>query len=265
MDYFQQRRKALGLSQAELARRCGVTRQRISAIVQGRELAEESLAKSLELHLGTEGLPRQRQILPRSVLRRLNRPRPFDLPAVNQDGWHRMERHYRDQIDILGLEPAALLWMQTNFTADSGVEGVGLCSLAATGAERVWASPTESGYRGHGVVDRNGQPLGERLLPALYWKTSEFEVVFWPQLGLQNARGTFRVDLLSLIRVSGRTFWRPIEINGPLHREEQDEYRSRLLGVKPICIRDSLVRDLRLPELLRREILALGDAAHGEG
>ena len=90
-------------------------------------------------------------------------------------------------------------------------------------------------------------------------------MVLWPQVGLQNARSNFRVDLLALIRVCARTFWRVIEINGPLHRKEDDEYRARLLEVEPICMRDSLVKDLMLPECLRAAFIALGASAIGQG
>ena len=133
MDYFQQRRKALGLSQAELARRCGVSEQRISEIARGQALPKEWLAERLELHLETEGLPRRCEVLSPTVLHRLNPPRPFELPAVNCEGWQRMERHYRDQIDTLGLDVAAMIWMQSNFTADSGVEGVGAGAASGLG------------------------------------------------------------------------------------------------------------------------------------
>lgn len=252
MSYFYQRRKDLGLSQPLLATDTGLSERRISDFECGRALPTLDQARALEKALRTAGLPHQGEILSAAAIRRLVRGKPFELPPVNAESWQRMDRFYREQVESLNLSDADRLWISTNFSADSGVDGVGVCSLVASGAKKIWSSPTECCYRGHGVVDRNGMALGERLLPALHWITKEFEAVLWPQVGLQNARSSYRVDYLVLIRIGKRLFWRIVEVDGPHHNQERDDYRSRLLQASPIRIPDRVVKDLQLPAALAK-------------
>lgn len=257
MDNFRKRRDDLGYSQPKLAEVADLSAQRICDFEVGRALPTTDQARRLETTLGIVGLPHQGEVLSERVVKRLSRARPFELPAVNAESWQRMERYYRNQLDALHVSEGDRQWIIRNLWADSGVDGLGVFSLVAAGARRCWGSPPGFGYRGHGVVDRNGQALGERLLPALHWVTEEFESVIWPQASLQNARGSYRVDYLALVKRVRRTFWRVAEVDGPLHDQDRDEYRSRLLQVTPFRVRDIDVIDLRFPEMLAKYFCGL--------
>lgn len=256
------RRKLLGLTQLQLAELCSVSRQCISDIELGRYLATPQMAGHLKSHLEYPALSDYSQVLTQRQIEQLAHLRPFELPPVNREPWQRMHRVHGKLLSWIGLPEDVQQWIEDHLSCDSGSEGVGIFSTAGAGAVGAWASPSQCGYRFHCVLDSLGVPLGERLLPCLFWEHPEFKCLYWPQAHLMNAYGTYWPDGLLLVRNVWGRFWQALEQEGPMHdatpRRKWDIEREGRMGLGCIRIPTSAVLALRMPEILVEEFRKLG-------
>lgn len=265
MQHITQRRNELDLSQAELVLSCGSSRQCLSDIENGHHLPTPEMATALRVKLKHEGIPDSSQILSQRRISGLVKLRPFDLPPVDQEPWQRMHRAYPRQVGALRLSTATLSWLCSNLPSETAVEGLRLCSVAARGAQGVFANPHHLGYRDSCLLDQHGRALGERLLPALHWQEPDFEVILWPQPRLLGSYGTFRPDGLLFLKVGRGRYWRGEEMDGPVHEREErrawDKERERLVGLNFLRFSSQQVLRLEYPDLLATAIRALRPAA----
>lgn len=254
MSWIRKRRIELGLSQDRLAEITGIESRRLSDLEGGLCLPQPECALALGRALQVEGgVPHASQVLSRDVLRRMTRPRPFEFPTVNAEPWQRMGRRFGWLVGRIRIDPEVAAWIQRCLECNSGQEGLSLLQLGAAGARPVIASAHACGYRGHGILDAQGNALGERMQPALHWVQPELECVLWPQITLING---LRVDLLVLLRVGReRSRWVVAEVDGPHHNAAQDALRDKWVGIPVFRVSNREVLGLGYAEALRQKFL----------
>jgi transcriptional regulator with XRE-family HTH domain len=254
MEFLRRRRLELGLSQAELAQRSGVARQRIAEIEGGLVLPGADQAEALEEVLGCQGLATSCQILSQKWLGRQGRRRPFEAPEVNQDPWLRAERYWAYPMRRIPVR--ILAWMKHFFLCDEASECYGWVQLAMVGARPRLGNPHQAGFRNLPLVDGKGQALGERMLPCLHWKEQGFECILWPQVRVRPLAVTYRLDSLLFLRKKRATHWLYLELDGRGHDEAHDLYRHRELKLDAIRVPAEEVKRARLVGVLRSALLA---------
>lgn len=257
MEILRTQRRHLKLSLTRLSALTGIPRQTLGDLEAGRylpgPLEAERLARTLQLPC----LPDPTQTLSQRSLRRLHPCQPWQLPPVDVGPWERLKSDCAGLLRRLCLPEQVMNWMELCLPTDSLYEALALCTLAAEGAQGVFANPHACGYRYHAVVDRLGRPLGERLLAGLLWKPGARECLLWPQVSIASPRGNHRLDMLVLFQGC----WLDVEVDGRQHQPELDEFRRRLIGLPEIRVTTHEVRALRFAERLA-EGLVLHSGRH---
>lgn len=142
--------------------------------------------------------------------------RLFDFPPVSDDVWRRALEDWEYPISRLGLPKRLPGWMRSHLGPESTFEAYTLLHLAALeGASQV-SNPHALGFRHLPIVDRDGQVLGERLLPGLTGRVEGVPFWVWPQVSFRVGRAPYRVDGLVLFRPPARgSVWATKEVDGP--------------------------------------------------
>lgn len=251
MHIIKQRRKQLNdLTLAELSSRTGVPKQTLSDIESGLYLPSPEVARKIEQALQIQGLPDSSQILSEREIKSHYRARPFPVKPVDQRCWGVLEARLQVQLRKLKLQQNLIEWLKRVVPADSLAECLAHCSLLHAGAERVFVNPHRLGFRHRPILNSEGLALAEELLPAFRLKIKGKPCLLWPQVTLLTGVGQFRLDYLAFYRGQ----WFNVEIDGPGHNREDDEYRRGVLGLPEIRISHQTVMALHFPAALSREL-----------
>lgn len=247
-------------SQQHLAHQLGISVKRLSELETGLALPKPGLASEIERIFSVQGIATSQEILSERAMRRLARTRRFQFEKVTAEPWRRAETYYTNALREMKAPPQVVAWMKRHLPSDAASEILCYCEAAANGAKPLFANPHQCGFRDLCIVDRWGAALGERLLPALSWKSTDLECILWPQVDFHCGR---RVDFLVIVRISGKSIWCVVEIDGPSHTEEADVFRKKLLRVDVVSISTNDVKGRRFLKRLAEEmrLLALGDKA----
>ena len=235
----------MNLAQAEVARRCGMSRQRLCLIEGGRALPTQKQAVLLAGALGLGAVPCVEDI--RSD-KKVGRLRPYTFDPVNQERWNSAgkfwERLFRK------LPAGRLAWMRNMLRVDSAIEALAWILLALAGATPFVGNPHQWGFRLHPLVDGLGLCLGERVLPGLHYEKDGVAFWLWPQVNLRPKDVTFRVDALMLFIEGDKCRWLIVEIDGDGHVSINDLFRQEQLKMGEVRILGDDIKARRMLELL---------------
>jgi len=241
-----------GWNLSQLGRATGLDRRYLADLERGVTLATPQVRELLSQH-GLTALPCTTEVLRKKDLRALPL-RPYEYPQYNLEAWDRAAASkpglYRR------IDPKCLAWLRRFVRADSILECDLWVRLLLAGGTRRWANPHECGYRNLPVVDDLGDALGERKLPCIHLKRNGLEVIIWPQVWLRPGKFTFRVDAL-VLRILPTPHWGALEVDGPGHDFEKDDFRSEQLGQDTIRLNKSDIQNPELVEVVIQRILGL--------
>lgn len=241
-------------SQQHLAEQLGISVKRLSELETGLSLPKPALASDIERIFSVQGIATSQEVLSERAVRRLVRTRRFQFEKVTPEPWRRAETYYSSALRQLHAPPKIVAWMKRHLPSDAASEILCYCEAAANGAKPLFGNPHQCGFRDLCIVDAWGAALGERVLPALTWKTSDLECILWPQVEFHCGR---RVDFLVLLRISGKSIWCVVEIDGPSHTEEANLFRKKLLRIDVISISTDDVKARRFLKRLSEEFRLL--------
>lgn len=245
---LRQMREALNLSQQQMARRFGVSRQRWCDLEVGVRLPSCELARQLEAALPPEPCPCVGDTLTFAQQRQLVSPRRYEISPVNVEKWLKAKESWAYPISQLQLGPRMRQWMESTFHLDSSVEAYGWYQLATLKARPLLHNPHELGFRAHPIVDNLGRALGERRLPGLYGQHDGLHFLVWPQVNLRPPNSpTLRPDGLVWLRKGRKCAWSILEFDGRGHNADNDAYRDSVLRLPPIRFdEDQHIRTLQV-------------------
>lgn len=241
-------RKARGLSQSELAARCGIGRERLSNFERGmRRPAPDHLTRlatalgieESELVRNTDWLPPEEREMLKRASARVSReffrpyvyvpPRDRDMSTQLRKAMTKYTELTRSLFSLIRKRPDgnASLRVLSTVVAGSALEVIVHLLLLAMGSI-VWVAPEPLGFRRHPVVDpRTREGVGSRDVPAYRVDLGGLRCLFIPQVGLACRRATWRVDFLcAVIDPQGAVFWLYVEIDGEGHDGSSDAFRS---------------------------------------
>lgn len=249
---IEELRKREGWSVSQLGRATGIDRRLLTDLQRGVALATPKTLELLQLH-GITGLASESQVLRKKELRGLML-RPFEAINCNQEAWDRFAQSYSKL--FAKVDTYSQAWLRNYVRADSALECYLWVKLLLAGGKLRLASPHACGFRKLPVVDELGDALGERSLPCIHWKHGSLEVVIWPQVSLRPDKWTFRVDGL-ILRVSPNPRWGPLEVDGPGHSHEKDDFRSSQLLQNTIRLTKADLQSPTFIEDLVQRLLAM--------
>lgn len=251
MDFLRARRVALGWSQAEVAKRCGVTRSRVSEFEAGERVPSPeqltALCAALGLPIGL-ALP---DLAPK-VYRSMRTSTPTALLTDCREAWERVVKTYAAELECLRCTPD-LGVLARAVKIDSALEGLALWQLIARGAVLCAANPHLLGFGPHPVLQADLSALGPRRLPCLLWQGSFWRMIVWPQVTLRVGTYSYRLDALVLLQGGGKKVWGYYEIDGSGHNPAWDRQREERLDLPFVRFTQAQVEGLRFPELLEAE------------
>lgn len=247
-------RRARGWTQSHLAQLLGISRFHLIRLEAGMVLPSPELAERMEGLLESRPLVCSADLVPTHRMGL----RLFDFPPVSDDVWRRALEDWEYPISRLGLAKRLLGWMRSHLGPESTFEAYTLLHLAALeGASQV-SSPHALGFRHLPIVDRDGQVLGERLLPGLTGRVEGVPFWVWPQVSFRVGRAPYRVDGLVLFRPPARgAVWATKEVDGPGHNPDGDDFRQARIGLPVIRIGEREVREHRAGASFVRQAAAL--------
>ena len=254
MRWIRDKRIKLNLSQAEVARRCGMSRQRLCMIEGGKALPTRSQAVLLAGTLGLGSVPCIEDLPSDKKMASSGRLRPYTFEPVNQERWDSAVKFWGHR--FRRLPPGRLAWMRNMLRVDSAIEALAWILLCLAGAIPFVGNPHQWGFRGHPLVDGLGQCLGERVLPGLYYEKEGVAFWLWPQINLRPKEVAFRVDALMLFVEGGRYRWLVVEIDGDGHVSKKDQFRQEQLKMGEVRIEGKDIKALRMLELLMQKARA---------
>lgn len=264
MSYLKQAREKLGLTQTAAATRLGIGRQALNRLEMGRAVATPAQACSLrELYgvavLSTDDVEAGRRLLDRAGVR------AYELEPVNPEPWRAAWKYWGGRMRV---EPEVWQWLSQFMPADSSHECYGWGQFAARGARPMLGNPVQWGFDQHVLVDRLGNLLGARLLPALSFQSEDVDFVLWPQVWVCTGDHTFCLDGLVFFRVGDRRYWLVLELDGKGHNGSGDAFRRAQLQMMEVRISGDEIRAGRAFELfLERaaEAIRVGPPAAAPG
>ena len=238
------------LSQAELALRCGMSRQRLCKIENGRQLPTRAQSEALSKELGIGALPCSEDLFGERQMERVRNRRPFEFELYSQERWKLALRKWSYLIARLGVDLRALSWMRLLIRVDSQLEALVWILLVAAGCKVFLGSPSSYGFRQHLAVDSRGEGLGERLLPGLYYEGNGVSFWLWPQVSLRPSTIAYRPDALMLFLEGSTRKWLVFEIDGGGHRKDKDEFRNEQLKMAEVRVTEQEIKGRDLLNLL---------------
>lgn len=236
MNWLHIARTQRNLSQAELARRTNIGQPRLSRIEKGLVLPTPEQSLALAKELGVDGFPCSADLIEEKKLAGLGRP--FELESYNQERWRIALKTWAFRIQRLPINPRLLALMRQFFRVDSALEALAWLLLAAAGARFFLGNPYRWGYRGHTITDSQGQCLGERHLPGLYYQDQQNELWIWPQLNLRPQEINHRPD--GLVLYNSR--WLRLEMDGDGHDPAKDAFRDKQLNMPTIRLTEKEIK-----------------------
>jgi transcriptional regulator with XRE-family HTH domain len=254
-NYIRQRRIDKGLSQTQLARLSGISRQRISDYESNRHVPGQRLMQRLSEILDPElSSPPQLQ---GSALKN-TRPSPARLPYEKTfaASWERVRQTYWRTLQRIGFQRFPR-WFCGGTPCDSALEYLAWALLVMAGALLVTASPLERGFRRHPLLDHLGWALGLQPRPCLCWRVGDLDCLIWPQISVQPANYPFRPDALALVCRGHQKLWCLLEIDGPLHSPQWDKNRDDEFKIPVLRFSAEVVKDLAFPAQLESNFLSL--------
>lgn len=246
MTHLRQRRIDLGLTQADVAKTAGLSRQQYVRIEQGLALPGKEQAARLTEILGT-ALLHGAQTFSDRQRRAAAGYTPYRLETVSSEPWRVFEQTHGV---AMGVDRATWDWLRTYVHCDSSFECGGHCDIVRGGARPMVDSPLLWGFERHVLLDSKGQLLGARVLPCLHYQEKDVQLIFWPQVTLRTERGTLRVDGLMIYWSSQGRYWCVVEFDGLGHQGEKDPYPAQMHQMPEIRFSSNEIRGRRCLELL---------------
>ena len=232
MSIVRECRQALGLSQTQLAQRCGLSRQFLVRVERGLALPSLEVAQRLEAALGCGPIVSTAHLLSEREWRR--DVCPYEFPVVNPACWRMALEDWPYPIGLLQIPERTTRWMESTLACESKLEAYAFFQIAKFDCLPQVSSPHSLGFRGLPIVDALGRVLGERLLPGLRGHLKDLHFLLWPQVRLKPGRVPFRTDALVLLRRRRNSLWCILEIDGFGHDPDRDESRTKWLALKDI-------------------------------
>lgn len=248
MNWLEQLKNAKGLKQAELARRTGVPRQRISKIETGTVLPTRAQSEALSQELGVDGMPCSDDVLSDKQMGTVSKRRPFELETHNQERWNVAFRIWNKKISA--LDRRQVTWLRQLIRVDSAIEALAWLLLLAAGFKPFLGNPHQFGFRLHPLVDTLGACLGERMLPGLYLQNKGLSIWIWPQVHLRPKESAFRPDALVCIASGATCRWCLLEIDGNGHNSAKDRFREEQLGMNEFRFTQAQIENGSFLEIL---------------
>lgn len=250
MTLLNKARKALNLTQQEMADRCGLSRFVWRALEVGLSLPTPAQARQIEAVCG-HPIPSARDLIDPQDLRNWFGRRRFAFAPFNPEPWQRMRRN--PQIDKEFACPTTLEWAQRLLPCDSALEAHGWLQFILFGARTLLANPHELGCEWHPIVDHLGNALGCRYLPGLQGRLADLRYAVWPQVNLRTSAQTFRLDGLLWLSIGTKSTWTGLEYDGKGHDSKKDDYRNRCLGKEPIRFSHRDIDELQVERLFLQQ------------
>ena len=246
MTLLHTARKALHLTQQEMADRCGLSRYVWRALEAGLSLPTPAQAGQIEAVCG-HPIPSSHDLLSPQEIRNWFRRRRFALAPFNPEPWQRMRRNPR--VDKESACRYTLEWAERLLPCDSALEAQTWLEFILLGARPLLANPHELGCEWHPIVDHLGKALGCRYLPGLQGRYANLRYAIWPQVNLRTAALTLRVDGLLWARIGTKSTWETLEIDGGGHDSRKDAYRNKCLGKEALRFSQEQVDQLQVKRL----------------
>lgn len=253
MSVLRSHRVARGLTQADLAEACRISRQLVGRLESGQSLPNSDLARKLEsvLQCGpltctadevtTKGWPLQ----------------SYEFPAVDPECWRRALKDWAYQIQRLGISPALLSWLKHYLACESAIEAYTFLQLARFAARPQVSNPHLLGFRALPIVDRVGKLLGGTAPVRAPGPIRGRPVLTLDPGPPEPANYAYRPDALVLLRRGGRLVWCILEVDGKGHDPERDAFRQSMIKLDEIRLTDRMVRNHQASESFKRQALDL--------
>jgi len=254
MTLLHTARKALNLTQQEMADRCGLSRLVWRAMEVGASLPTPAQARQIEAVCGFP-VPSSHDLISPQDLRNWFGRRRFAFAPVNPEPWQRVRRN--PQIDKEDACRYTLEWAQRLLPCDSALEAHGWLQFIQFGARPLLANPHELGCEWHPIVDHLGKALGCRSLPGLQGRIDSFRYAVWPQVSLRTSALTLRLDGLLWLGMGAKSTWTGLEYDGRGHNSKNDLYRNQCLGKEVMRFSYQEIEELQVERLFVQGCLAL--------
>lgn len=254
MNRLKQHRIRLGLTQAELAKRVGISRHRLSDYENGRKLPGEKMRNQLAAQFpDAPDLLATVEELPVPVRRLFTRLEPWPRTPDYRKVWGRMRTVHRALLQTLGPVEVPLLF-ESSIRCDSTYEPLCIVQLIHAGARPYVSSPNCIGFDLHPIVDDFNHSAGARLMPCVYWTIGNVHILIWFQVTLRPQQVLFRVDMLLLVVVGRKRFWFVVEVDGPAHNPYKDDLEKQQIGMEIIRVPGHHVTGLNFVEFLKAQL-----------
>lgn len=251
MNRLTRIRETLGLGQEEVARRAGITPQRLSDYESGRRRCPSGLWKDLCKAVGVE-LPEVRVFGERDY-RSLTRGRKWEVVLEEGPTWfttpaRRGEHHFGSPKNL--PDPSFQKLVRT----DSGLESATWEQCCEAGFRPALVSPVRMGFEHYPLVDGQGRALGIGPCPALHLQREDAHIFVWPQRWMLGPLGRFRPDALILYARPRQQRWLLLEIDGPDHTASKDALRDARLETRVVRLQASVILQRKAVAVLLKEL-----------
>lgn len=253
MNKLKELRLEAGLTQVKLAELCGVRNQRISDWESGKRPVPLEILDRLSTLLQSRQSVDARVKMPRKHLDMAKIAGASTVQVDEAVTWltfpgDTIEARYcfstrRPPDYFLGL-----------VRVDAQAEIGAWRELVEEGGTPCLLSPVLAGFPRHPLVDGSGRPLGVRSKACFSVSFDEFDLLLWPQIWIRTEAATFRVDALMKISSRSRVFWAVLEINGPTHEPQKDQWREQQLDLPVFTFMNQEATSGRFTRLLKERI-----------
>lgn len=184
MEFLREKRRQLGMSQEELARRSGISARRISAYEHGKRSAPQEVQEALERALARA----ECNIL--SVLANRDPGEGWKGESISL-----LPEWFLQQVPVTPIQ--ASLWNR----------------LALDGAQALSLSPARYGFP-QALVNERDWGVGAQPLPCLIWRRGPLHFLVWPRVRVRTSSRAYGLDALALVGRPSQRCWVALEIDG---------------------------------------------------
>lgn len=249
MHPARKRRLELKLTQAELARRTGIPRNRINDYEAGRRfLSADALAKlkqELQLHL----LVSPDTCLSDGELARYSTVFPWQVHVDPGMTWASIPAKYAKYYSELKLHRRPPVEFRSMVRCDSALEALACDYLFENGATPLFSNPVALGFSEYPLLDSQGKGYGLQLRASFRILRPQRELLWWPQVTFFANGLVQRADAL-LLDASNRQ-WVLLEIDGDGHiNRTWDEERDAALSLPIMRFGSPVILNFMLLEMM---------------
>jgi transcriptional regulator with XRE-family HTH domain len=252
MHPARKRRLELQLTQAEVARRTGIPRNRLNEYEAGRRFLSSEALDKLKRELQVDFLVGADNCLSEADSARFCTAFPWDIHVDPGTTWATIPPKYAKHYKGLKLHNRPPLEFRALVRCDSALEALTCDYLFECGAKPLFSNPLALGFQSHALLDSAGHGYGLALRASFRIPRRNCELLWWPQVPFYAAGLHLRADALVL---DSRGHWFFLEIDGDAHGgNEWDSKRDATIAVPVLRFGSSAILNFDMLELLDQHL-----------